>query len=66
MKAIRVHPYGKPAQLCDVPEPRVTSPDEVIVGGGPRRTDLHIIDGWFAWPGRGWPGSGHLSGRWCR
>jgi NAD+-dependent secondary alcohol dehydrogenase Adh1 len=51
MKAIRVHAYGKPAQLDDVPEPEVTRPDDVIVrigGAGLCRTDLHIIDGWFA------------------
>jgi NAD+-dependent secondary alcohol dehydrogenase Adh1 len=51
MKAIRVHSYGKPVHLDDMPEPRVTGPDDVIVrigGAGLCRTDLHIIDGWFA------------------
>jgi NAD+-dependent secondary alcohol dehydrogenase Adh1 len=51
MKAIRVHSYGQPPQLDDVPEPRVTGPDDVIVrigGAGLCRTDLHIVDGWLA------------------
>jgi NAD+-dependent secondary alcohol dehydrogenase Adh1 len=51
MKAIRVHSYGQPPRLDDVPEPQVTGPDDVIVrigGAGLCRTDLHIIDGWFA------------------
>ena len=51
MKAIRVHSYGQPPRLDEVPEPQVTAPDEVIVrigGAGLCRTDLHIIDGWFA------------------
>jgi NAD+-dependent secondary alcohol dehydrogenase Adh1 len=51
MKAIRVHSYGQPPQLDDVPEPQTTGPDDVVVrigGAGLCRTDLHIIDGWFA------------------
>jgi NAD+-dependent secondary alcohol dehydrogenase Adh1 len=51
MKALRVHSYGQPPRLDDVPEPQVTSPDDVIVrisGAGLCRTDLHIIDGWLA------------------
>src|SRR5208282_3825301 len=51
MKAIRVHSYGQPPRLDEVPEPRVTRPDDVIVrigGAGLCRTDLHIIDGWLA------------------
>jgi NAD+-dependent secondary alcohol dehydrogenase Adh1 len=51
MKAIRVHGYGKPPQLDAVPEPQVSGPDDVVVrvgGAGLCRTDLHIIDGWFA------------------
>jgi len=51
MKAIRVHAYGQPPRLDDVPEPQVTGPDDVVVrigGAGLCRTDLHIIDGWFA------------------
>lgn len=51
MKAIRVHSYGQPPFLDDVPEPQATGPDDVVVrigGAGLCRTDLHIIDGWFA------------------
>ena len=51
MKAIRVHSYGQPPSLDDVPEPQATGPDDVVVrigGAGLCRTDLHIIDGWFA------------------
>jgi len=51
MKAIRVHAYGQPPRLDDVQEPQVTGPDDVVVrigGAGLCRTDLHIIDGWFA------------------
>jgi NAD+-dependent secondary alcohol dehydrogenase Adh1 len=51
MKAIRVHAYGQPPRLDEVPEPRVTAPDDVIVkigGAGLCRSDLHILDGWLA------------------
>jgi len=51
MKAIRLHAYGQPPRVEEVPEPRVTGPDDVVVrigGAGLCRTDLHIIDGWFA------------------
>ena len=51
MKAIRVHSYGQPPRLDDVPEPEATGPDDVVVrigGAGLCRTDLHIMDGWFA------------------
>jgi NAD+-dependent secondary alcohol dehydrogenase Adh1 len=51
MKAIRVHSYGQPPRLDDVPEPEATGPDDVVVrigGAGLCRTDLHIIDGWLA------------------
>jgi NAD+-dependent secondary alcohol dehydrogenase Adh1 len=51
MKAIRVHSYGQPPRLDDVPEPQASGPDDVVVrigGAGLCRTDLHIIDGWFA------------------
>ena len=51
MKAIRVHGYGQPPQLDAVPEPKASRPDDVVVkigGAGLCRTDLHIIDGWFA------------------
>jgi NAD+-dependent secondary alcohol dehydrogenase Adh1 len=51
MKAIRVHSYGQPPSVDDVPELQATGPDDVVVrigGAGLCRTDLHIIDGWFA------------------
>ena len=51
MKAIRVHGYGQPPQLDAMPEPKASRPDDVVVkigGAGLCRTDLHIIDGWFA------------------
>jgi NAD+-dependent secondary alcohol dehydrogenase Adh1 len=51
MKAIRVHAYGQPPQVDDVSEPEASGPDDVVVridGAGLCRTDLHIIDGWFA------------------
>ena len=51
MKAIRVHSYGSRPKVDDVPEPGAPGPDDVVVriaGAGLCRTDLHIIDGWFA------------------
>jgi NAD+-dependent secondary alcohol dehydrogenase Adh1 len=51
MKAIRVHAYGRLPQVDDVPEPEASGPEDVVVrigGAGLCRTDLHIIDGWFA------------------
>jgi NAD+-dependent secondary alcohol dehydrogenase Adh1 len=51
MKAIRVHSYRQPPSVDDVPEPQATGPEDVVVrigGAGLCRTDLHIIDGWFA------------------
>jgi NAD+-dependent secondary alcohol dehydrogenase Adh1 len=51
MKAIRVHAYGQQPRLDEVPEPQPARPDDVVIrigGAGLCRTDLHIIDGWFA------------------
>jgi len=51
MKAIALHRYGQPPRVDDVPEPEASGPDDVVVrigGAGLCRTDLHIIDGWFA------------------
>ncbi|HYB85297.1 MAG TPA: NAD(P)-dependent alcohol dehydrogenase [Streptosporangiaceae bacterium] len=51
MKAIRLHAYGQQPRLDEVPEPQPAGPDEVVVrigGAGLCRTDLHIMDGWFA------------------
>jgi NAD+-dependent secondary alcohol dehydrogenase Adh1 len=48
MKAVRLHEYGRRPAVEEVPEPQVTSPDDVIVrigGAGLCRTDLHIIEG---------------------
>ena len=51
MKAIAVHAYGQPPRVDEVPEPEASGPDDVVVrigGAGLCRTDLHIMDGWFA------------------
>jgi len=51
MKAIAVHSYGQRPRVDEVPEPEASGPDDVVVrigGAGLCRTDLHIIDGWFA------------------
>ncbi len=51
MKAVRVHEYGKPPSLDDVPEPTIEGPLDVLVridATGVCRTDLHIIEGQWA------------------
>ena len=51
MKAVRVHQYGKPPTIDDVPEPTITGPLDVIIkvdAAGVCRTDLHIIEGQWA------------------
>jgi NAD+-dependent secondary alcohol dehydrogenase Adh1 len=48
MKAVRLHSFGEPPTVDEVPEPRVSGPSDVLVkigGAGVCRTDLHIIDG---------------------
>ncbi|AHC52144.1 molecular chaperone GroES [Sulfolobus acidocaldarius SUSAZ] len=48
MKAVRIHEYNKPLKLDDVPEPKISSPYDIIVkikGAGVCRTDLHIQEG---------------------
>jgi NAD+-dependent secondary alcohol dehydrogenase Adh1 len=53
VKAVRVHDYGKPPSLDDVPEPTIEGPLDVLVhvdAAGVCRTDLHIIEG--QWAGR--------------
>jgi NAD+-dependent secondary alcohol dehydrogenase Adh1 len=49
VKAARLHSYDDDKlRIDDVPEPKITAPDEVIVrigGAGLCRTDLHIIEG---------------------
>jgi len=51
VKAVRVHQYGKPPTIDDVPEPTITGPLDVIIkvdAAGVCRTDLHIIEGQWA------------------
>jgi len=51
VKAVRVHDYGKPPSLDDVPEPTIEGPLDVLVhvdAAGVCRTDLHIIEGQWA------------------
>jgi NAD+-dependent secondary alcohol dehydrogenase Adh1 len=51
VKAVRVHDYGKPPSLDDVPEPVPDGPLDILVrvqAAGVCRTDLHIIEGQWA------------------
>ena len=51
MKAVRVHQYGKPPTIDDVPEPTISGPLDVLIkvdAAGVCRTDLHIIEGQWA------------------
>lgn len=51
MKAVRIHEYKTPPSLDRVPQPDLADHDDVLVrvgGAGVCRTDLHLIDGWFA------------------
>ena len=51
MKAVRLHQYKRPPSVDEVPQPDLESHDDVLVrvgGAGVCRTDLHLIDGWFA------------------
>jgi NAD+-dependent secondary alcohol dehydrogenase Adh1 len=51
MKAVRVHAYGEPPVVEDVPDPAIQGPMDVIVeigGAGLCRTDLHVIEGQWA------------------
>jgi NAD+-dependent secondary alcohol dehydrogenase Adh1 len=51
MKAVRVHEYGKPPSIDDVPEPKISGPLDILVkidAAGVCRTDLHIIEGQWA------------------
>ncbi len=51
MKAVQLGAYESAPELVDVPDPRITSPLDVIVrigGAGVCRTDLHIIEGQWA------------------
>jgi NAD+-dependent secondary alcohol dehydrogenase Adh1 len=69
VKAVRLHEYGQPPAVEDVPEPVVTRPHDVIVrigGAGLCRTDLHIIEGqWQAKSGVTLPYTlGHENAGW--
>jgi NAD+-dependent secondary alcohol dehydrogenase Adh1 len=51
VKAVRVHEYGKPPSIDDVPDPGLQGPLDVLVhvdAAGVCRTDLHIIEGQWA------------------
>ncbi len=48
MKAARLHAYGEPLKIDEVPEPKLQGPHDVLVrigGAGLCRTDLHIMEG---------------------
>jgi NAD+-dependent secondary alcohol dehydrogenase Adh1 len=50
MKAVRIHEYGVPPVIEEVPEPDLQDHHDVIVrigGAGVCRTDLHVVEGWF-------------------
>ena len=52
MKAARLHAYGQLPIVEDVAEPVVSGPLDVVVrvgGAGLCRTDLHVVDGVFAY-----------------
>jgi NAD+-dependent secondary alcohol dehydrogenase Adh1 len=51
MKAVRVHAYGKPPNIDDIPEPSISGPLDILVevgAAGLCRTDLHVIEGQWA------------------
>jgi NAD+-dependent secondary alcohol dehydrogenase Adh1 len=51
MKAVRVHGYKQAPSVDEIAQPDLQDHDDVIVrvgGSGVCRTDLHIVDGWFA------------------
>ncbi|HEV7896705.1 MAG TPA: NAD(P)-dependent alcohol dehydrogenase [Planosporangium sp.] len=51
MKAVRVHAYGEPPSVDDIPEPTISGPLDILVevgAAGLCRTDLHIIEGQWA------------------
>ena len=52
MKAARLHAYGELPTVEEIPEPIVSDPFDVVVrvgGAGLCRTDLHVVDGVFAY-----------------
>ncbi|MDQ3887002.1 MAG: NAD(P)-dependent alcohol dehydrogenase [Actinomycetota bacterium] len=51
MKAVRVHEYGKPPRIDDIPDPSLEGPLDVLIAvdaAGVCRTDLHIVEGQWA------------------
>jgi len=51
MQAVRLHGFGEPPIVEEVPEPTAPGPMDVVVrvgGAGLCRTDLHVLDGVFA------------------
>jgi NAD+-dependent secondary alcohol dehydrogenase Adh1 len=69
MKAVRLHAFNQQPQIDEIPEPKITSPLDVIVkigGAGVCRTDLHIILGqWDAAMGTPLPYTlGHENAGW--
>jgi NAD+-dependent secondary alcohol dehydrogenase Adh1 len=51
MKAVRVHGYKQAPSVDEVDQPDLRGDDDVLIrvgGAGVCRTDLHVIDGWFA------------------
>jgi NAD+-dependent secondary alcohol dehydrogenase Adh1 len=69
MKAVRLHAFNQQPQIDEVPDPKITSPLDVIVkigGAGVCRTDLHIILGqWDAAMGTPLPYTlGHENAGW--
>jgi NAD+-dependent secondary alcohol dehydrogenase Adh1 len=68
MKAARLHAYGELPVVEEVAEPAIGGPLDVIVrvgGTGLCRTDLHVIDGVFAYLARPLPYTlGHETAGW--
>jgi NAD+-dependent secondary alcohol dehydrogenase Adh1 len=51
VKAVRVHEYGKPPSIDEVPDAGIETATDVVIAvdaAGVCRTDLHIIEGQFA------------------
>lgn len=51
MKAVRVHGYKQAPSVDQVDQPDLQGDDDVLIrvgGAGVCRTDLHVVDGWFA------------------
>jgi NAD+-dependent secondary alcohol dehydrogenase Adh1 len=51
MRAVRLHAFGQPPVVEDIPDPKPSVPLDVVVrvgGAGLCRTDLHVLNGVFA------------------